>query len=81
MDVGVMFAWGPVAFRRVDTLQGTHAVVDGARVPRALLPKVEAGQWLRFERDERGQVDVQVDLRATLDGESKLDDLFEQLLG
>lgn len=79
LDVGVMFAWGPVAFRRVDGLRSDVALVDGAQVPRRLLPKVQEGQWLRFARLPNGQVDVRVDLRATLDGESKLGDLFAAL--
>lgn len=74
-----LFANGPVAFRRVDEVTAQHVRVDGARLPRALVPgRVTDGQWLRFEK-KGDAVTVKVDLRATLDGESRFNDLLSSL--
>lgn len=74
-----LFANGPVAFRRVDSVTPQHLTVDGAKLPRALVAgRVNDGQWLRFE--QKGEaVTVKVDLRATLDGEQRFNDLLSSL--
>ncbi|MEW5743407.1 MAG: hypothetical protein AB1938_31140 [Myxococcota bacterium] len=76
-----LFAHGPVAFRRVDDVTATSMKVDGARLPRALVKgELADGQWLRFEK--RGEaVSVHVDLRATLDGEERFNELLGRLAG
>lgn len=83
LPVSELFSSGPTACRRIDGLRGARALVAlGDRVvgvERRVLPKLEPGQWLRFTRLDKGQVKVAVDLRATLDGESKLSDLFSEL--
>lgn len=74
-----LFANGPVAFRRVDEVTAQHVRVDGARLPRALVAgRVTDGQWLRFEK-KGDAVTVKIDLRATLDGESRFNDLLSTL--
>lgn len=76
-----LFANGPVAFRRVDEVTAQHVRVDGARLPRALVAgRVTDGQWLRFEKKGES-VTVQVDLRATLDGEARFNELLSRLSG
>lgn len=75
-----LFADGPVAFRRVDAVTSNALEVDGARLPRSVAPAgLKAGQWLRFERRPEG-VSVRVDLRATLDGEQRFNELLSQLV-
>lgn len=76
-----LFAQGPVAFRRVDQVTGTRLVVEGASLSRGLVAvAVQAGQWLRFE--QRGDVvSVRVDLRATLNGEGRFNELLSSLSG
>jgi hypothetical protein len=71
-----------VAFRRVERVSVSHLEVDGAHLPRQLVvgPVVE-GQWLRFAKASEGRVEVRVDLKATLAGESRLASLFERLTG
>jgi hypothetical protein len=79
LDAARLFVDGPVAFRRAERVTATHVEVDGARVPRALIGPVTEGQWLRFSKAGDGRVEVRVDLRATLDAEARMCDLFERL--
>ncbi|MDP1919332.1 MAG: hypothetical protein Q8L14_23985 [Myxococcales bacterium] len=78
-----LFGWQKTGFRRVETTSASHVSLDfGGRavvVPRQLLPKVEADQWLRFER-QGDRITALVDLRATLRAESRLSDLFQVLV-
>jgi hypothetical protein len=76
-----LFAKGPVAFRRVDEATSNRLVVDGAVLPRALVrAALEPGQWLRFEK-QGDVVSVRVDLRATLHGEARFNELLSTLSG
>lgn len=85
-DAGVsvreLFGWQQVAFRRVEAVSTTHVSLDfGGRavaLPKALFPKLEVDQWVRFER-QGAALAVSVDLRATLRAESRLTDLFQRL--
>ena len=77
--------FGPrsVAFRAIESVDRTRVEVllgqTSAWLPRTLVDgAVRAGQWLRFERSG-DQVEVRVDLRATLRAESRLTDLFSTL--
>ncbi len=74
-----MFAWGKVAFRRVDKVTPAFLEVDGAKLPRGVVGEVQQGQWLRFTKTDANAVDVRVDLRATNQGEARLKDLFQRL--
>jgi hypothetical protein len=74
-----MFAWGKIAFRRVDRVTPAFLEVDGAKLPRQLVKEAQQGQWLRFTKGEQGVVDVRVDARATNEGEARLKDLFQRL--
>lgn len=83
--VGVreLFGWQNVAFRRVEAVSATHVSLDfegrAVALPKSLFPRVEADQWVRFER--RGEaVTVALDLRATLRAESRMTDLFQSLV-
>jgi hypothetical protein len=75
-----LLGWRGVAFLRVEAVAATGVSVEvGGRavtVPRALLPTVKAGQWVRLEQGPRDSVRASVDLGATLEAESRLNDLF-----
>lgn len=82
VDLSSLFGWQRVAFRRVEAASASAVTIEvGGRaieLPRAVLPNVQADQWLRFER--RGEtVIARVDLSATLRGETRLADLFQRL--
>jgi len=78
-----LFGWQKTAYRRVEATSASHVSLDfgghAVVVPRQLLPKVEADQWLRFER-QGDRITASVDLRATLRAESRLSDLFQVLV-
>lgn len=76
-----LFARGEVAFRRVDEVTPRSVRIASARLPRALVKgALSDGQWLRFEKKGES-VTVQVDLRATLDGEARFNELLSRLSG
>lgn len=81
---GALVGWGHRAFRRVEAVSATHVVFEFGGLPvalgRSLLPReLVAGQWVRFERVQDG-VSASIDLEATLNGESRLTDLFQVLV-
>jgi hypothetical protein len=86
-DAGVsareLFGWQKVAFRRVEAVSATHVSLDfdgrAVALPRHLLPRLEADQWVRFER-KGGALAASVDLRATLRAEARMTDLFQSLV-
>ncbi|MBL8922100.1 MAG: hypothetical protein JNJ54_24835 [Myxococcaceae bacterium] len=78
-----LFGWQKVAFRRVEAVSASHVSLDfqarAVALPRSLFPRLEADQWVRFERQGEA-VTVALDLRATLRAESRMTDLFQSLV-
>lgn len=83
VDVASLFGWKRVVYCPVESVSALGVTVElGGRqvvLPRALVAQARADQWLRFERSGE-VVRVQVDLFATLKGEARLADLFQQLV-
>jgi len=83
LELAVLFGRKLVAWRSVETVteDGIELLLDRDSVwvwCHLLPPRLEVGQWLRFER-RLSEVLIRVDLRATVRGESRLTDLFELL--
>ena len=83
LELKVLFGRKLVAWRSVEAVTDEAIELmladDSVWVWCQLLPpRLEVGQWLRFER-RLGEVLIRVDLRATVRGESRLTELFEIL--
>ena len=71
------------AFRRVAQVAGPLVHLDTGsetiQIPKVMLPKVSAGEWLRFSRVSEG-VQVEVDAQKSQRAEQRLSGLFSALM-
>ncbi len=77
-----IFQGSATVYRRVAQVDGPLVWLDGGAallaIPRVQLPKVAAGQWLRFSRTTRSVL-IEVDAQKSRVAENRLSGLFARL--
>jgi hypothetical protein len=84
VDVEALFAGAPSVRRRICSVGPRTTVVEledrDVALPLSFVPPASDGQWLKFSR-QGDDVDVSIDLQATLEGELRLSELMGALFG